>query len=106
MAEGYKSAMIASLRGDAPQGPRMGEGVNPLMFDWMQGSGSPLIFEARRAALLNPQRFELPFPLQPPVETGGDRRMIPFLHLHHLRRLPRHRRLHPRRHLPLCRRLL
>ena len=71
MAEGYKSALIASLRGDAPQGPRMGSGVSPLMLDWMTGSNVPLNFQARRAALLNPERFELPLPLNPPMPSGG-----------------------------------
>jgi hypothetical protein len=71
MAEGYRSAMIASLRGDAPQGPRMGSGVSPLMFDWMRGGNVPLDFQARRAALLRPQRFELPLPLAPTPPSGG-----------------------------------
>lgn len=71
MAEGYKSALIASLRGDAPQGPRMGDGVSSLMFDWMKGGNVPLNFQARRAALLNPERFELPLPLNPPMPSGG-----------------------------------
>lgn len=71
MAEGYKSALIASLRGDAPQGPRMGSGINPLMFDWMNSSNVPLSFAARRTALLNPERLALPLPATRPMPTGG-----------------------------------
>jgi hypothetical protein len=71
MAEGYKSALIASLRGDAPQGPLMGSGVSPLTFDWMRNNGVPLSFEARRMALLNPERLALPLPATRPMPTGG-----------------------------------
>ena len=71
MAEGYKSALIASLRGDAPQGPRMGSGISPLMFDWMVSNNVPLSFEARRTALLNPERLALPLPATRPMPTGG-----------------------------------
>lgn len=71
MAEGYKSALIASLRGDAPQGPRMGSGISSLVFDWMKNNGVPLSFEARRMALLNPERLALPFPATRPMPTGG-----------------------------------
>lgn len=60
MAEGFKSALIAALRGDGDySGPRSGRGPQALNFDW--GSSTGVNFRRRAAGgALNPARLRIP----------------------------------------------
>lgn len=60
MAEGYKSGLIAALRGDGDySGPRAGRGPQALNFDWGKGAGLNLRRRASGGAL-NPARLTIP----------------------------------------------
>lgn len=61
MAEGYKSSLIAALRGGTPNsGPVAGGGLEALNYSWGSSNGSPLVVRNRgTGGAFNPQRLTI-----------------------------------------------